>query len=302
MSVTSREMTSTTHQDFLPTVWADDTRDAIEYEEVLTKLVNTSYEDEMSIGRTLEIPLRSNYNTQTKTEGLSNTISFQAQVGTGGSGTTFQAVTVSTYQYAAALLNEVVAVQSKYDERQRISHGLGYSLMRGVEVTISALFASFSQIVGTLGADVTEANLRRSWQYLRDAGVTSNAQWVFGPAAVASLFGSDKLTSKDWVSGKSAIETAELPGILSYPVFTSNLLTNPATGQTECSLFHRDAIILVRQIKPTMHEQFQLTNLSDGLVASDLYVAAEALWPQEAPVGDADPTSGDFGAVLIRSA
>ena len=39
MSITDREMTSTTHQDFLPTVWADDTRDAIKFAEVLSKLV-----------------------------------------------------------------------------------------------------------------------------------------------------------------------------------------------------------------------------------------------------------------------
>jgi hypothetical protein len=300
--VTDREMTSTTHQDFLPTVWADDTRDAIEYEEVLSKLVNTSYEDEMSIGRILEIPLRANYNTQTKTEGVSNTVVFQSQVGTGGSGTTFQQITVDTYEYAAALLNAVVAVQSKYDERQRIAHGLGYALMRGVEVSLAALFQSFGQIVGTLGADLTDANLRRAWQYLRDAGVTSDANWVFGPAAVASLFGNDKLTSKDFISGKSAIETAELPPMFSYPSFVSNLLRVPATGQTDCALFHREAIILIRQIKPTVREQFLIRNIADGIVAYDLYNVSEALWPREQPAGNADPTSDDFGAVLIRSA
>ena len=302
MSITDREMTSTTTAAFLPTIWSDDVRDAIEYEEVLAKLCNTKYEAELSVGRTIQIPIDSNLNTQTKTEGVSNTISFQSMPGTSGSGTNYQSVTVSVYQYAAQLLNAVVAAQSKYEERQRISHKLGYSLMRGVEVTIAALPQSFSQIVGTLGADPTEANLRRAWQYLADAGISNNAQWVLGPAAISALFANDKYTSKDFISGKSAIESAQLPDLYSFPVFKSNLLRAPATGQTECFLSHREAIILLRQIKPTVREQFLIRNIADGIVAYDLYNAVEAIWSAEAPTGNNDPTVGDYGAVLLRSA
>lgn len=308
MAVTDREMTSDTHTEFLPTVWSDDTRDAIEFEEVLSKLVDTHYESQLSVGRILEIPLRANMNTQTKTEGVSNTITFQSQVGSAGTGTpgttplNAQLVTVSTYEYAAALLNAVVAVQSKYDERQRLAHAMGYALMRGVEVSIAALFQSFSQITGTLGADLDDAILRRSWQYLRDAGVTRGANWIFGPAAVASLFGNNKFTSKDFISGKSAIESAELPPLFSYPVFVSNLLRAPAAGQTECALLHREAVLLIRQIKPTVRQDYLIRNNADGLIAFDLYNTSEAIWVSEAPATDADPTTVDSGAVLIRSA
>ena len=301
MTVTDREMTSTTHAAFLPTIWAKDVRAAITYEEVLSKLLNTQYEDEMSVGRILQIPIDSNYNTQTKTEGVSSTITFQSMVGTTGSGTNYQAITVSTFQYAAALLNAVVATQSNYDERQRISHKLGYSLMRGIEVGIAALPASFSQIVGTLGADTTEANLRRAWQYLADAGVSSNSSWVFGPAAIAALFANDKYTSKDFISGKSAIESAQLPDLYSFPVFKSNFLNAPASGQTECFLAHKEAMIMIRQVMPTVREDFLIRNISDGIIAYDLYNVSEAIWSAEAPTGDSDPTVSDYGAVLIRT-
>ena len=302
MTVTDTEMTSTTHVAFLPRIWSKDVRKAIEYEEVLSKLVNTQYEDEMSVGRILQIPIDSNYNTQTKTEGVSSTITFQSMPGTTGSGTNFQAITVSTFQYAAALLNAVVAVQSNYDERQRVAHKLGYSLMRGIEVGIAALPASFSQIVGSLGADPTEANLRRAWQYLADAGVSSNASWVFGPAAIAALFANDKYTSKDFISGKSAIESAQLPDLYSFPVYKSNLLNAPASGQTECFLAHKEAMIMIRQVMPTVREDFLIRNISDGIVAYDLYNVSEAIWSAEAPTGDSDPTVSDYGAVLIRTA
>lgn len=296
MAVTSAEMTAATQVAFAPTIWAKDTRDAITYEEVLAKLVNTQYEDEMRIGRTLTVPTRSNLNTQDHTEGISNTINFQAFTDV------TQTVTIDTQEYAARLLNEVVKAQSKYDERQRIAKDLGYALMRGVEVALAALFQSFSQIVGTLGADPDDAVLRRAWQYLRDAAVRSDANWIFGPAAVAALFGNDKFTSKDFVSAKSVIETATLPSLYGYPAYISNLLRNPATGQTECGLLHREAIILVRQVRPTVKEQYQITNLADGIVAFDLYNCAEATWIAEAPGGDSPGTAGDYGAVLIRSA
>lgn len=302
MAVTDTEMTSTTHSAFLPTVWADDVRDAIEFEEVLSKLTNTQYEDELSVGRTVRIPVDSNLNTQSKVEGVSNTVTFQSYAGGGGDGVSFQDVTVSVYEYAAQLLNAVVAAQSKYDQRQRIAHKLGYALMRGVEVTIAALPQGFSQIVGTLGADPTEANLRRSWEYLSNAGITSNAQWVFGPAALSALFANDKYTSKDFISGKSAIESAQLPDLYSFPVYKSNLLRAPASGQTECFLAHREAIILIRQVKPTVREDFLIRNIADGLVAYNLYNAVEAVWSAEAPTGDSNPTTSDYGAVLIRSA
>ncbi|KKL88871.1 hypothetical protein LCGC14_1920350 [marine sediment metagenome] len=304
MSITDREMTSTTHQDFLPTVWADDTRDAIKFAEVLSKLVNTQYEDDLTIGRVLNIPLRANYNTQTKTEGLSgahgNDVNFQSMAGN-NAGANFQAVTVSTFEYAAALLNAVVAAQSKYDERQNIASGLGYALMRGVEVGIAALPQSFSQITGTLGADPDDAVLRRSWQYLADAGVYDGANWIFGPSAVAALFGNNKFTSKDFVDGASVIENATLPRLYNHPAFASNLLRAPASGQTECFLAHREAIILLRQVKPQFREQFDIRKLADGIVAYNLYTTVEANWSQEAPAGDSNVTKVDQGAVLIRT-
>jgi len=300
LAITDREMTSTTHDDFLPIVWADDTRDAIQFNEVLPKLVNTSYEDELRVGRVLRIPLRANYDTQTKSEGVGNTISFQSVPGTGAFGNV-QDVTVNTFEYAAALLNAVVAAQSKYDERQRIAQGIGYALMRGMEVSISALFQSFTQIVGTLGADPDDAVLRRAWQYLADSGVYDNASWVFGPAAVSALFGNNKFTSKDFVDAKSVIETATLPPLYNYPAYSSNLLRAPSTGQTDCTLMHKEAIILIRQIKPTFREQFLIRNLADGIVAYNLYVAAEANWVVETPATNADPTTTDAGGVLIRT-
>lgn len=304
MAVTDREMTSTTHAAFLPTIWSKDTRDAIEHEMVISSpnIVNTKYESEMAIGRTLQIPIRANYDTQTKTEGISGTtydINFQSMPGTTGSGTNYQSITVSTFQYAAALLNAVVAAQSNYEERQAIAHGLGYSLNRGIEVTVAALYQSFSQIVGTLGAEPDDAVLRAAWNYLADVSSEDAASWLLSPGMTAGLFGVDKFTSGDFV-GKKVIETARLPMMYGFPAYNARLLRAPATGQAEGALLHKEAVILIRQVMPTVRQQFLIRKLADGIVAFDLYNASEAIWSAEAPTTDADPTVGDYGAVLIR--
>ncbi len=293
VSDTELDTSAATNAEMVPEIWASDTRDAIEYKEIVTKLVNTTYESQMRIGDIFHIPLRANLTTQSKSEGISNTITFEAI------NEAEQTVTVSTFEYAAQLLGNVLAIQSNYDERQRITHAIGYALVRGIEVTITALFQTFSQIVGTLGADIDDGILRRAWQYLADSAVDSDANWVFGPAAVASLFGNDKFTSKDFVSGQSAIETAKLPTLYSYPSYVSNLLRNPATGQTDCALFHREAIILIRQLLPTIKQQYLIRNDADGILGVDLYTADEANWVAETPGSN---STGDFGAVLIRSA
>ncbi|KKL16620.1 hypothetical protein LCGC14_2493720, partial [marine sediment metagenome] len=66
---------------------------------------------------------------------------------------------------------------------------------------------------------------------------------------------------------------------------------------------HPDQIYLVRQIQPTVREQFQINNLADGIVAYDLYTAEEAEISPETPSTDTTAsTVGDFLAVLIRTA
>lgn len=303
MAVTTLEITSTTHAAFLPEVWADDTQDAVEFAEVLSKLCNTSFEDEMSIGRILHIPHRSNLATQTKTEGITNTVVFNVVTQTN------QDITVSTYEYAAVLLNAVVQAQSKYNDRAALSKKMGYALVRGMEVAIAALFDNFSQAVGTYGGETDDSIIRRANQYLEDGGFYDGASWAFSPGAKHSLLGQDRITSRDFQSGaKSGIETAKLPDTLyGHPAYVSNLLYSPASGQHANALLHDSAIILVRQVKPTPKAQYRIEYNADAMLIFDLYAVAEAEQPDEAPTtasGGAGSSElealGDTGGVFIR--
>lgn len=304
MSLTTLEITSTTHAAFLPEIWSKDTQNAIEFKEVLAKLVETKFEAEMSVGRILHIPHRSNMATQTKTEGISNTIVFNTITQTN------QDITVSTYEYAACLLNKIVQVQSKYADRAALAGSMGYALVRGQEVSLAALPASFSQVVGAYGAETDESVARRAWQYIADAGFVEESggcSWVFSPGAAQSLFGQERFVNKDFVSGKSAIETAKLPTMFNFPAYVSNLLKSPASGQHDNTLFHRSAVILVRQQRPKAESQYRIEYNADAMLMWDLYAVAEAEQPTETPTTASGGTGsselealGDSAAVLIK--
>ncbi len=297
MAVTTSEITSTTHAAFLPTIWSDDTQDALEFSTVIAELVTTKFEAEMKVGRILEIPHRSNMATQTKTEGISNTIAFQAITQTN------QDITVSTYEYAACLLNKVVQAQSKYADRAALSKKMGYALARGMEVTLAALAQNFSQTVGAYGTDTDDSQLRRAWQYLADGGFVdedNDIAWVFSPGAKQSLFWQDRFVSGDFQS-KRAIETAQLPNLYGFPAYHSQLLRSPASGQHDNFALHRSAAILIRQVKPTAESQYRIEYNADAMLIWDLYTAVEAEQPAETPVADGtESTLGDSGAVLLK--
>lgn len=291
--VSTAEITSTTAAAFLPDIWSDDTQDALEFKTLIAELVTTKFEDEMNVGRILHIPHRSNMTTQTKTEGIGNTVVFEAITQTN------QDITVSTYEYAACLLNKVVQAQSKYADRQALSKKMGYSLARGMEVTLAALAQNFSQTVGTYGADIDDSQLRRAWQYLADAGFVdedNDCAWVFSPGAKQSLFGQDRFVSNDFQS-KRTIETAQLPDVYGFPTYHSNLLRSPATSQHDSFALHKSAAILIRQVKPTVESQYRIEYNADAMLVWDLYTAAEAEQPAETPGSE---SLGDSGAVLIK--
>lgn len=77
-AVTDAEMTSSTEGAFLPEVWSQKTADAAQFKAMVTETVDKSLEDEVQMGRIVHRPHRSNLTTQSKTEGVSNTVVFEA--------------------------------------------------------------------------------------------------------------------------------------------------------------------------------------------------------------------------------
>lgn len=294
------EITSTTHAAFLPELWASDTQKAMEFKQVLAALVDTRFEREIkTMGRILSIQRYSNIAVQSKVEGLANEIQFNAVQ------QDRQRITIDTYQYVAVLLNAVVQAQSKYNDRAALTDKMAYALVRGMEVNIANVAQTFTQTVGAYGSDATDADLRKAWQFLADAGFYDNASWVFSPGMAQSIFGIDRFVSKDFQDDTPAVQTAKLPTMYNHPAYVSNLLRSPSAGAHDNMLIHKSAIILLRQVAPSFKEQYRIEWNADALLAYQLYAVAKAQIPKETPIdnnGSSPGTElvGDQAGVLIK--
>src|SRR3990167_3744608 len=180
--VSDTEMTSTTEAAFLPDIWSRKTADAAMFKAVVTETVDVSLENEVSMGRVVHRPHRSNFTTQSKSEGVSNTVIFEAITQTN------QDFTISTQEYAAWLENEVVKAQEDPVYLGAQTKRAGYALQRGVEVTLTGRFDGFSQTVGVDNVDWTLDNLLRGRQYMEDGGAPEDDRFfVVSPAGAAGM-------------------------------------------------------------------------------------------------------------------
>lgn len=267
---------------------------AREFKTVIAPRVDRSWEF-VGHGDTYKKSRIPNIETQSKT----TSTSLDAKVYTD----TEQSLSINNHIACAIKHEDIAQLLSRNDVKAEMTKKMGYSLARKVDVDISALFASFSQIVGTLGVEVTYDNLLRAAQYLEDAGVelSDDCAWFISPAQVAGLRKMDTFIHGDYVSESSAKmmhEKAVLGEFLGAPVVVSNLITAPAAGQHENALMQRQAILLVMAKGPSTSTDRIALDLADVVVQDEIYGLVEQDVYSETP---GNITATDENAVLIRS-
>lgn len=300
MAVSSATITTTTATAFIPTIWSVEVVGASEFGATLQKRVNRRWESDMSVGNTYNVPRLSNLQTQTKSSGLAQTINYEAIT----EGT--QAVTVSTQEYAAFAIENIVQVQANQDLRQRYTEKLGYALARGRDVTLANLVQNITtNIVGAYGNEIVSDDLVLSWRYLAEAGLLEQSpdpgevfSTFLSPAAYAGCLKVDIFQNRQYNTQGDVIAKARVGDLYGSPVYISNLLRSPASGQHDCVQFHRDAFALIVQKEIPVVSQFIIANFADGVAAWNVYGAARITFPPETPGGG---TAIDNRAVFIKS-
>src|SRR6266545_4074184 len=124
---------------WIPDAWETDTLDAIQFEILLADTTDRSLEETLTFGDVAHVPRKSNLTTQTKSAG--SDVAFE-QISEGD-----QTVTVATHEYAAVYVEDITEAQSQIAVREKYTSGMGYTLARGLEVSVAALFQNYSQIV-----------------------------------------------------------------------------------------------------------------------------------------------------------
>jgi len=285
--VTSATLTTSTSTEFIPTVWSDDTIEAVEFAAVIAKRVNRKWESQLRVGNTLNIPYISNLTTQNKSSGISNTVNFEAIT------EAKETITVSTHQYVAFLIENVLEVQANTDLRQKYTNKIGYALARGIEVALSALFASLSQTVGTLNQELTTEDFLEIVTYFATAGLLEDDMdagdeysLILSPKAYVNLLKVEEFINRQYNTAGDAIQRARVGDVYGLPIYRSNLLTVNSSGH-DCAAFKRDCYGLIVQKTVPVRSQFKIDNIADGVIGWNLYGHSEILHPPETPGGGA---------------
>lgn len=295
-------MTSTTHAEFVPEVWADGVLEAVEFASVVQSRVTREYEGDISkMGDTVHVNRVSNLTTKTKATGIGATIEFEAIA------ETKQDITIGTHEYAAFLVEDVLQVQANRDLRATYEKKLGYALTRGREIALTNLFQALSagQQIGTYGVELTAADFLSVWTKFAEAGLLEASEdpgedfSVFlSPAAYAAALNVEVFINRNYNPSGNAIQRATVGQFYGMKGLMSNLLRAPQAGQHDCAAIHKGCYALCVQKVVPVRSQWIIRNLGDGVVAWNLYGHAELNYPPETPGGGA---AVDNRGVLLKT-
>lgn len=267
---------------------------AREFETVIQKQVDRSWENGYSHGDTFHKRRIPNIETQSKVASAA----LNATVYTDSD----QALVIDSHIAAAIKVEDIAGVLSRTDTKSEMQKKMGYALARKVDVDLAALAQNFTQIVGTLGVELTWDNLVRARQYLADAGVSmmDDVCWVISPAQEAGFLKMDTFINANYVGEGGAVDAhtkATMGKLMGAPVLVSNLLRAPASGQHENVLMQKEGIALVFAQDPKTSTDRIALDLADVVVMDEIYGLNAIDTYSETP-GNITPT--DENVVLLR--
>lgn len=220
-------VTSTTADKFIDEVWSSELNRAIEYDIVIAGLFSDWTKKMATSGDIFHLPARHNLTANTKTAG--------SDASTEAITETEQTFTVSTHQVVAQEIEDFAEVMSKYDIRQEFTLAASYALARALDVAAATLLDdNTTQTVGVLTAEMTDDNLIRAWQYLRDSAAKPPFKGVVSPACWAGFLKIEKFTNQlyNGDTGGKALHEAQIGKIYQATIYQSQLTVGTAPNSS----------------------------------------------------------------------
>ena len=160
----------------------------------------------------------------------------------------------------------------------------GEAIARKMDNDLTALFSSFSTVIGNASTTISPAAIFQAVATLRTAGVPpSDLYCVLHPAIAYDLKAALTTTGNTpFAAGafgpnaNEAMREGFVGTLAGVPVFeTSNLANTGTTGDYKCGLFHREALGLAMMGDIQIETQRRASFLGDDIVASCNYAVGE---------------------------
>lgn len=229
----------------IPEIWSPETLDAVRANIIYAGLADTHWKSKLTVGDILNIPYISNPTASSK----SANANIDLEVIGPSSAEESETITVSTHQYVAFGVENIVDVQSQTNLRSKYTSAGGYALASAIDTNLFTLPQSFSNSVGTLGLELTYDNILRGWQYLEDANAPPSSRYIIvTPAAYAGFLKLTEFTNRDYVGdGGRGVREAYVGQILGAPTFRTTLVRAPNSNQGECVFSQKMGVALIVQ-------------------------------------------------------
>ena len=271
MALGSNHVTNTTAATFIPEIWSDEIIASYEKSLVVKPLVRA-----MSMvgkkGDTIHIPKPDRGDASAKAAETQVTLI---------AGTTDElVVTIDQHFEYSRLIEDITDVQALNSLRRFYTEDAGYALATNVDSALIAeagtgFTAQQNFVAG--GIDGTgpavafnDAGFRQAIQILDDNNVPGDSRvFVIPPAVKREMLGVSQYISSDFVTGQP-VTNGKIGSLYGVDIFVSTNLAT-AGGETDCLLFHKDALVLAEQVGVRTQTQYKQEFLADLMTADTLY-------------------------------
>lgn len=268
-------MDVTTADVMIPEVWSMESIVARESKLVYANLVNRVFEkDVMSFGDVIHVPSVGNLTTQTKSLSANAATVYETITETNTD------ITVGTWTYSAIAIETATKRQVNRDLMATYAPKQGYALALALDDVLAGLPDNFTQTVGTLAVANTYGDWLRAIQYLDDADAPQDGRVaVISPAAQAGLMELDTFIHKDYqrIQGENsnAVDRAYLGAWMDIPFYKSTNVEGSNAAGHDNTLFQKEALACVVQMKPTTHTFFDIDYFAFKAAVEQLFGTAE---------------------------
>lgn len=257
--------TTTTHTEFIPTLWAKMAMLAFERKLIMAKRVMRFDADVKGKGASLRIPQVRNLTTNA----VGSDGAYVGQATTENRYT----ITLDRWREASVSVPDIVDIQSAYPILELYTKKIGYALALDVEEQLFGLYSGLANQIGTLGVNWTDDTILNAIQLLDEGDAPMEDRTLVGrPAQKRALMKIDKFVDAAKTGlGKSAALTGVFGEIYGTPIFFSNNVTS--SSGIHNLLFHKEAFGCAIQSE-VKTERFRL-KLADDVVGHILYGFSE---------------------------
>lgn len=237
--------TTTTHTDYRPILWANDTLDYLKKKLVLAERVER-YDDQVKeFGQSIKIvPFSTSGSARDLSQGTDVTFDTATE--------TAITLAIDKWKYKAHQIYKMLDVQSKYNLRSKYTQDAAYVLRDAIEQdVVTSLLAAVTAggagyAIAAASTGLTDSKIRNAMQILGEQNVTDweNVTLAVNPDGFNDLLAETRFSSSDYVmddNGK-AVVSGRILALYGVEVRVSNNV-----GSGYALMFHKESAALALQ-------------------------------------------------------